>query len=210
MLHVAFLTGTVSKAIIGGYLQFVMISWEKAMAPHSSTLAWKIPWTEEPGRLQAMGSLRVRHDWASSLSHFTFMHWRRKRQTHSSVLAWRIPGTGEPGRLPSMRSHRVGHDWSDLAAAAAVWFLKDGQDIHLRILTSVRWNLKSCPKVNVLCVWKESGTMLVEFHGRFLRANSVWASTYGKLKSIIVNLTNNPRSWFSRMNNFEVVSEVSH
>ena len=46
------------------------------MAPHSSTLAWKIPWTEEPGRLQSMGSWRVRHDWATSLSLFTFMHWR--------------------------------------------------------------------------------------------------------------------------------------
>ena len=50
---------------------------EKAMAPHSSTLAWKIPWTEEPGRLKSMGSLRVRHNWATSLSLFTFMHWRR-------------------------------------------------------------------------------------------------------------------------------------
>ena len=51
---------------------------EKEMAPHSSTLAWKIPWTEEPGRLQSMGSLRVGHDWGTSLSLFTFMHWRRK------------------------------------------------------------------------------------------------------------------------------------
>ena len=50
------------------------------MAPHSSTLAWKIPWTEEPGRLQSMGSLRVGHHWATSLSLFTFMHWRRKWQ----------------------------------------------------------------------------------------------------------------------------------
>jgi len=50
------------------------------MAPHSSTLAWKIPWTEEPGRLQSMGSQRVRHDWATSLSLFTFMHWRKKWQ----------------------------------------------------------------------------------------------------------------------------------
>ena len=49
----------------------------EGMAPHSSTLAWKIPWTEEPGRLQSMGSLRVGHDWAISLSLFTFMHWRR-------------------------------------------------------------------------------------------------------------------------------------
>ena len=51
---------------------------EKAMAPYSSTLAWKIPWMEEPGRLQSMGSLRVGHDWATSLS--LFMHWRRKWQ----------------------------------------------------------------------------------------------------------------------------------
>ena len=50
------------------------------MVPHSSTLAWKIPWTEEPGRLQSMGLLRVGHDWATSLSLFTFMHWRRKWQ----------------------------------------------------------------------------------------------------------------------------------
>ena len=91
---------------------------EKAMAPHSSTLAWKIPWTEEPGRLQSMGSRRVRHDWANSLSlHFHALE--KDMATHSSVLAWRIPGTGEPSGLPSMGSHRVGQDWSDLEAAAA-------------------------------------------------------------------------------------------
>ena len=50
------------------------------MAPHSSTLAWKIPWTEEPGGPQSMGSLRVKLDSATSLSVFTFMHWRRKWQ----------------------------------------------------------------------------------------------------------------------------------
>ena len=90
------------------------------MAPHSSTLSWKIPWTEEPGRLQSMGLLRVGHNWAISLSLFTFMHWRRKWQP-TSVLAWRIPGMGEPGGLPSMGLHRVGHDWSNLAAAAALY-----------------------------------------------------------------------------------------
>ena len=56
------------------------VSSEKAMAPHSSTFAWQIPWTEEPGRLQSMGSLRVGRDWVTSLSLFTFMHWRRKWQ----------------------------------------------------------------------------------------------------------------------------------
>ena len=58
----------------------VLFASEKVMASHSSTLAWKIPWTEEPGRLQSMGSWRVGHDWATSLSLFTFMHWRRKWQ----------------------------------------------------------------------------------------------------------------------------------
>ena len=80
------------------------------MAPHSSTLAWKILWTEEPGRLQSMGSLRVGYDSATSLSLFNFYALQKAMATHSSVLAWRIPGTREPGGLPSMGSHRVGHD----------------------------------------------------------------------------------------------------
>ena len=54
--------------------------WRRQWHPHSNTLAWKIPWTEEPGGPQSMGSWRVRHDWATSLSLFTFMHWRRKWQ----------------------------------------------------------------------------------------------------------------------------------
>ena len=82
---------------------------EKAMARHSSTLAWKIPWMEEPGRLQSMGSLS-----RTRLSNFTFtFHFpasEKEMATHSSVLAWRIPGTGKPGELPSMGSQRVGHD----------------------------------------------------------------------------------------------------
>ena len=87
-----------------------------------STLAWKIPWTEEPGSLQSMRSLRVRHDWAISLWLFHFHALEKEMATHSSILAWRIPGMGEPGGLPSMGSHRVGHDWSDLAAAAAAYW----------------------------------------------------------------------------------------
>ena len=74
------------------------------MAPHSSTLAWKIPWTEVHG--VAEGRTR--------LSDFTFIfHFpalENEMATHSSTLAWRIPGMGEPGRLPSVGSHRVGHD----------------------------------------------------------------------------------------------------
>ena len=75
------------------------------MAPHFSTLAWKIPWTEEPGRLQSMGLLRVGHDFT-----FPFHALEKEMATHSSVLAWRIPGTVEPGGLLSMGLHRVGHD----------------------------------------------------------------------------------------------------
>ena len=82
---------------------------EKAMAAHSSTLAWKIPWTEEPGRLQSMGSQSQ-----TRLSDFTFtFHFHaleKEMATHSSVLAWIIPGMAEPSGLPSVGSHRVGHN----------------------------------------------------------------------------------------------------
>ena len=97
-----------------------MTSKEKEMATHSSILAWRILWTEEPGRLLSIGSHRVRHNW----SDLPCMHALEKEMaTHSSILAWRIPGTEEPGGLPSTGSHRVRHNWTDLAAAAA-WILK--------------------------------------------------------------------------------------
>ena len=81
---------------------------EKAMAPHSSTPAWKIPWMEEPGRLQSMGSLRVRHHLVTSLSLFTFMHWRRK---------WHPTPVFSPGKSQGWGSlvgfHLWGHTESD-------------------------------------------------------------------------------------------------
>ena len=83
---------------------------EKAMAPYSGTLAWKIPWTEEPGRLQSMGSLKSRTRLSDFPFTFHFHALEKEMAAHSSVLAWRIPGTGEPGGLPSMGSHRVRHD----------------------------------------------------------------------------------------------------
>ena len=67
---------------------------EKAMAPHSSTLAWKIPWMEEPGGLQSMRLLGVGHDWATSLSLFTFMHWRGKWQPTPVFLPGESWGRG--------------------------------------------------------------------------------------------------------------------
>ena len=78
------------------YLYGYASSSGKAMAPHSSTLAWKIPWMEEPGRLQIMGLLRVGHDWVTSLSLFTFMHWRRKWQPTPEFLPKESQGWGSP------------------------------------------------------------------------------------------------------------------
>ena len=90
------------------------------MTTHSSTLAWKVPWTEEPGRLQSMGSLRVRYDWATSLSLSCIGEGNGNPLQYSCL---ENPRTAEPGGLLSMGSHRVGHDWSDLAAAAAYIYI---------------------------------------------------------------------------------------
>ena len=88
---------------------------EKAMATHSSILAWKIPWTEEPCRLRSMGLLWVECDWAASLSLFTFTHWRRKWEPTPVFLP---AESQEQWSLVCCRLW-VRHNWSDLAAAAA-------------------------------------------------------------------------------------------
>ena len=123
------------------------LNWTDTMAPHSSTLAWKIPWTEEPDR-QVHGVAKSR-TWLSDFTFtFHFHALEREMATHSSVLAWRIPGMGEPGGLPSMGSHRVGHDWSDLAAAAAYIYF---QILHLeesRCSKIIYWFIKS------ICLYK--------------------------------------------------------
>ena len=82
------------------------------MAPDSSTLAWKIPWTEEPGRLQSMGSRRVGYDRETSLSLFTFMHWRRKWQPTPVFL----PGESQ-GRGSLVGCRPLGHTESDTTEA---------------------------------------------------------------------------------------------
>ena len=82
-----------------------------------------------------MESQRVGHDWATSLSLFTFKALEKEMATHSSVLTWRIPGTAEPGGLPSMGSHRFRHDWSNLEAAAAA---------EAVVLSSLTWETNTC------------------------------------------------------------------
>ena len=111
---------TYTQRIISEYC--VLLSWficlflyqylEKAVATHSSTLAWKIPWTEEPGWLQSMGSRRVGHNWATSLSLFTLMHWRRKWQPTPVFL----PGDSQEQRnlVSSRLWDRTKSDTSDV------------------------------------------------------------------------------------------------
>ena len=95
-----------------------------SIRPHSSTLAWRIAWTEEPGRLHAVhGVAKSRTRLSDFIFTFHFHALEKEMAAHSSVLAWKVPGTVGPGGLPSMESHRVGHEWSDLAAAAAAALL---------------------------------------------------------------------------------------
>ena len=85
---------------------------EKEMTTHSSTLAWKSPWMEKPGRLQSRGSQRVGHDWATSLSLSFYVTSEKAMAPHSSTLAWKIPWMEKPGRLQSIGSRRVRHNWT--------------------------------------------------------------------------------------------------
>ena len=105
-------------------------------APHSSTLAWKIPWMEEPGRLQSMGSLRVRHDWETSLSLFTFMHWRRKWQPTPVFLP------GEPqGRGSLVGCHLWGRTELDTTEATCSSSSKHLIDFFFEVI----FHSDSCP-----------------------------------------------------------------
>ena len=80
------------------------------MAPHSSTLAWKIPGTEEPGKAAVHGVAKSQAQLSDCTFAFHFHALEKEMATHSSILAWRIPETEEPSGLPSIGSHRVEHD----------------------------------------------------------------------------------------------------
>ena len=124
------------------------------MATHSSTLAWKIPWTEEPGRLQSMELRIVGHNRTTSLSLFTFMHWRRKWQPTPVFLPGESQGRGSPVGC-CLWGHRVGHDRSDLAAAAAAaaGLVARGsvgrEEMRLSQKSCQSWEkVNSCPETN--------------------------------------------------------------
>ena len=151
---------------------------EKEMATHSSTLAWKIPWMEEPpGRLQSMGRKELdTTEWVQCqcLIAVTREHWvevsvlyrrfslviyfmhssvymEKAIATHSSVLAWRIPGMGKPCGLPSMGSHRVGHEWRNLAAAATVVYICKSQSPNSSRICFVQLWLYFCFVSKFIC-----------------------------------------------------------
>ena len=108
-LHTDFSRGRSGGLLFPSLSEFSTVYW----APHSSTLAWKIPRTKEPGRRQSIESWRDGH--GNFTFTFLFHALEKEMATHTSILAWRIPGTEEPGGLPSMGSHRVRHNWSNFS-----------------------------------------------------------------------------------------------
>ena len=138
------------------------------MATHSSTLAWRIPWREEPGRLQSMGLQRVGHDWATSLTHslilFTSLEFGQGLEKdiamHSSILAWKNPMDRGAWRATVHRVARVVHDsvtkpppvgtacrqssLDCLATQHQLWWLKGWGRNHLKVHLPFRWWVLGC------------------------------------------------------------------
>ena len=117
------------------------------MAPHSSILAWKIPWTEEPGRLKCMGSLRVRHNWETSLSLFTFMHWRRKWQPTPVFLPRESQARGSLAAIYGVAQSRTRLKWLSSSSIDYYGATITGKWLLILILSGVG-------KSNVL-MWNE-------------------------------------------------------
>ena len=125
---------------------------EKAMAPHSGALTWKIPRMEEPGGLQSMGSLRVEHDWSTSLSLFTFLHWRRKWQPTPVFL----PGESQGRGAWWAAVYGVAQSWTRLKWLSIVtkdtYFM-----IHLHYVPQVVKLIETENRIVVARVWGERG-----------------------------------------------------
>ena len=146
------------------------------MAPHSSTVAWKIPWMEEPSRLQSMGSLRVRHDGATSLSLSTFMHWRRKWQPTPVFL----PGESQ-GRRSLVSCSPWGHTELDTTKATQQ---QQQQQLRTQLLPFLRFSLVAQMVTNLsatqeIQVWSLGREDLLEkgmaaHHSRILAWRVVW------------------------------------
>ena len=160
------------------FWQSLTSSSEKAMAPHSSTLAWKTPWMEEPGRLQSMGSQRVGHDWAISLSLFTCMHWRRKwqptpvfllgeSQGRGSLVGCRLGVTQSRTRLKWLSSSNLlplvpdSAEWTGSSAQRVAVLLSCPYRLHTLapLLLPMSCSQSGMPFLHLLC-WGSSYTYL--------------------------------------------------
>ena len=159
---------------------------EKVMAPHSSTLAWKIPWTEEPGRLQSMGLLRVGHDWVTSLSLFTFMHWRRKWQPTLVFL----PGESQGG-ASLVGCHLWGCTESDTTEATSQqqeWAEKQDRRVQRRMfLLSKRTVVYQSHLNKVWWQQRETGTPVHQCEYEMVQ--QPWKSTGYHLVRISVHMS---------------------
>ena len=137
---------------------------EKAMAPHSSTVAWKIPWTEEPGRPQSVGSWRVGHNWATSLSLFTFMHWKRKWQPIPVFL---------PGESQGQRTWWAAVYWVT-QSQTRLKQLSSSSNREYPLQNSRRENSMNCIAHRLA----SSQTWLSDFHRELLKTNATMLQYY--------------------------------
>ena len=149
------------------------------MAPHSSTLAWKIPWIEEPGRLQSMGSLRVGHDWATSLSLFTFTHWRRKWQPTPVFL----PGESQ-GRGSLVGCRLWGRTELDTTEATS----QQQQQQHVYWSSLVAQIVKNMPVMQETWIWslgqEDPLKKGMATHSSILAWRVSWTEEPGRLQSV--------------------------
>ena len=159
---------------------------EKAMAPHSSTLAWKIPWTEEPGRLQSMGSLRVGHDGATSLSLFTFMHWRRKWQPTPVFLPGESQGRRSlVGCRHGVTQSRTQLKWLSSSSSRLcnkLWSLYSKELFAFYSHSEVQWGTSS-PE----CWFSHSPQFVSQVLGVRGHPSLSWAQLYEVLKCWLVD-----------------------
>ena len=166
------------------YTTCSVIIMEKAMAPQFSTLAWKIPWTGEPGRLQSTGLLRVGHDWVTSLSLFTFMHWRRKWQPTSVFLPGESQGRGS---LVGCRLWgRTESDTTDTTKQQQQWlsFRKNWQNqLSGQNQTQDHVNSESLEMTlsQLIVWWTKVSWYLVLWTEEFIRVHKSWQGQFGLL-----------------------------
>ena len=161
------------------------------MAPHSSTLARKIPWTEEPRRLQSMGSLRVGHDWATSLSLFNFMHWRRKWQPTPVFL---------PGESQGQRSLVGRRLWVAQSRTRLKWLSSSRSSVLMWGLVGVKTSsrLRKVIMISGISSREPRSSSVIfkkkKLQGRFRHAESLGNLTELSISHMVWKQQNNSQS----------------